>query len=242
MARRFQHGRRDEKEKEFNIDEWKPKTDIGRKVKNKDITSMEQIFEMGKPIIEDEIVDALLPELKEEVLDISMTQRMSDNGRKTQFRAIAIVGDEHGHIGVGAGKADEARPSIETAVKAAKRNLIGVPLGCGSWECGCKQKHTIPIKAVGKNGGVIVTLKPAPRGVGIASDEIVRKVLNMAGVKDSWGVARGRTRSIYNTAMASYDALNSLNRIKFHKEWDTLLGAECKEVEKDAKEDSSSQS
>jgi len=231
--------RREEKEA-FNIDEWNPKTDIGRKVKNKEITSIEQIFEMGKPIVEDGVVDALLPDMKEEVLDISMTQRMSDNGRKTQFRAIAIVGDGHGHIGIGAGKADEAKPSIETALKAAKRNVIGVPLGCGSWECGCKQKHTIPIKVVGKNGGVIVTLKPAPRGVGIAADEIVRKVLGMAGVKDSWGFARGRTRSVYNTAMASYDALNSLNRMKFHKEWDTLLGAESKEVEKDGEKNSSS--
>jgi small subunit ribosomal protein S5 len=239
MARRISR-RRDEEKKVFNIDEWNPKTDIGRKVKNKEITSIEQVFSLGKPIVEDEIVDALLPDLREEVLDVSTTQRMSENGRKTLFRAIAIVGDGHGHIGVGAGKAEEAKPSIETAVKAAKRNVISVPLGCGSWECGCKQKHTIPIKVIGKNGGVIITLKPAPRGVGIAADEIVRKVLGMAGVRDSWGFARGRTRSIYNTAMASYDALNSLNRMKFHKEWDTLLGAECKEVEADVKENSSS--
>jgi len=239
MARKMRGRRREIEKKTFNIDEWNPKTEIGRRVKNKEITSIEQIFEMGKPIVEDEIVDALLPDLKEEILNVSMTQRMSENGRKTQFRAIAIVGDGHGHIGVGAGKADEARPSIETAIKAAKRNVIGIPLGCGSWECGCKQKHTLPIKAVGKNGGVIVTLKPAPRGVGIACDEIVRKVLGMAGVKDSWGFARGRTRSVYNTAMAAFDALDSLNRIKFHKEWDTLLGAECKEVETDVKEDSS---
>ncbi|MEM3555355.1 MAG: 30S ribosomal protein S5 [Candidatus Micrarchaeia archaeon] len=213
-------------EEKFNIDEWNPKTEIGRKVKNKEITSIEQIFEMGKPIVEEEIVDALLPNIKEEVLDISMTQRMSDNGRKTQFRAIVVVGDGQGHIGVGSGKAEEAKPAIETAVRAAKRNVITVPLGCGSWECGCKQKHTIPIKVVGKNGGVIVTLKPAPRGVGIAAHEVVRKVLSMAGVKDSWGFARGRTRSVYNTAMATYDALDSLNRMKFHQEWDVLLGGE----------------
>lgn len=221
-------------EKKFNIDEWNPKTEIGRKVKNKEITSIEQIFEMGKPIIEEEIVDALLPNLKEEVLDISMTQRMSDSGRKIQFRAIVVVGDGQGHIGVGSGKAEEAKPAIETAVKAAKRNVITVPLGCGSWECGCKQKHTIPIKVVGKNGGVIVTLKPAPRGVGVAAHEVVRKVLTMAGVKDTWGFARGRTRSVYNTAMATYNALNSLNHMKFHEEWDALLGKEVEEDEKDS--------
>jgi len=223
-------------EEKFNIDEWNPKTEIGRKVKNKEITSIEQIFEMGKPIVEEEIVDALLPNLKEEVLDISMTQRMSDNGRKTQFRAIVVVGDGQGHIGVGSGKAEEAKPAIETAVRDAKRNITTVPLGCGSWECGCKQKHTIPVKVVGKNGGVIVTLKPAPRGVGIAAHEVVRKVLSMAGVKDSWGFARGRTRSVYNTAMAAYNALDSLNKMKFHEDWDVLLG---KGVEEDEKKDSS---
>lgn len=239
MARRIIR-RRDDEKKVFNIDDWNPKTEIGKKVKSKEITSVDQIFSLGKPIVEDEIVDALLPDLKEEVLDVSMTQRMSENGRKSLYRAIVIVGDGHGHIGVGAGKAEEAKPSIETAVKAAKRNVIAVPLGCGSWECGCKQKHTIPIKVTGKNGGVIITLKPAPRGVGIAADETVRKVLGMAGVKDSWGFARGRTRSVYNTAMASYDALNCLNRMKFHQEWDTLLGEEGKEVGADVKEGSSS--
>jgi small subunit ribosomal protein S5 len=208
-------------EPKINIEDWNPKTEIGKMVKGGKITSIDQIFELGKPIIEHEIVDFLLPNLKSEVLKVSSTQRMSDEGRKTQFRAIVIVGDGDGHLGVGAGKADETRPSIQTALKSAKKNITKVPVGCGSWECGCHGKHSLPIKVVGRNGGVEVTLKPAPRGVGITADEVVRKVLAMAGVKDVWSFARGRTRSVYNTAMATYHALDNLNRMKIKGDWET---------------------
>jgi len=214
-----------EQSKENRIDtgDWNPKTEIGRMVKEGKIISIDQIFELGKPIIEYEVVDFLLPNLKDEVLKVAMTQRMSDEGRKSQFRAIVIVGDGAGHLGLGSGKADETKPAIETALRDAKKNLIKVPLGCGSWECGCHGKHTLPIKVVGKNGGVEVTLKPAPRGVGLAADAIVKKVLGMAGISDIWSFSRGRTRSIYNTAMATYNALDTLNKMKFKGEWESKV-------------------
>ncbi|MEW6328946.1 MAG: 30S ribosomal protein S5 [Candidatus Micrarchaeota archaeon] len=205
--------------------EWVPKTDIGRRVKNKEITAVEQIFELGKPIIEHQIVDILLPNLRDEVIKVSMTQRMTDCGRKTQFRAVVLVGDGAGHLGIGVGKADETKPAIETAIKHAKRNVIHVPLGCGSWECGCGQKHTLPIVSTGKNGSVTITLKPAPRGVGIVANEVVRKVLGMAGVKDAWSFARGRTRGMYNTAMAVFNALGNLNKMKYRGDWETTAEA-----------------
>ncbi len=205
--------------------DWVPKTDIGRRVKSKEITTIEQIFELGKPIIEHQIVDILLPNLRDEVIKVSMTQRMTDCGRKSQFRAVVLVGDGAGHLGIGAGKADETKPAIETAIKHAKRNVIHVPLGCGSWECGCGQKHTLPIVSTGKNGSVIITLKPAPRGVGIVANEVVRKVLGMAGVKDAWSFARGRTRGMYNTAMAVFNALENLNKMKYKGDWETTAEA-----------------
>jgi len=205
--------------------EWVPKTDIGRRVKNKEITTIEQIFELGKPVIEHQIVDILLPNLRDEVIKVSMTQRMTDCGRKSQFRAVVIVGDGVDHLGIGAGKADETKPAIETAIKNAKRHVIHVPLGCGSWECGCGQRHTLPIVSTGKSGSVTITLKPAPRGVGIAANEIVRKVLGMAGVKDIWSFSRGRTRGVYNTAMAVFNALDNLNKMKYKGDWETTADA-----------------
>ncbi len=200
-------------------EEWVPKTDIGKLVKSGEITSVEEIFAKGKKILEHQIVDHLYPDISEETLEVSSTQRMTDNGRKMQFRAIVLVGDKKGHFGIGAGKSEEVKPAIESAVKNAKRNLIAVPLGCGSWECGCGQRHTLPIKAVGKQGSVEVSLKPAPRGLGIAANEVVKKVLSFAGVKDIWSFSRGHTRNVYNTAMATKDALENLNGMKMQGDW-----------------------
>ncbi len=194
--------------------DWIPKSDIGRQVKSGQVTSIEEIFFMGKKVLEHEIVDHLYPNLTEETLEVSSTQRMTDNGRKMQFRAIVLVGDRNGHVGIGAGKSEEVKPAIESAIKNAKRNLISVPLsGEGNY------KHTLPIKVVGKVGSVEVTLKPAPLGLGLAANEVVKKVLGAAGVKDIWSFSRGRTRNIYNTAMAVIDALEKLNTMRLKGGW-----------------------
>jgi len=200
--------------------EWVPKTDVGRLVKTGQITSVEEIFAAGRKILEHQIVDHLYPDMNEETLEVSSTQRMTDNGRKMQFRAIVLVGDKNGHFGIGAGKSEEVKPAIESAVKFAKRNLISVPLGCGSWECGCGKKHSLPIKVVGKLGSVEVSLIPAPRGLGVAANEVVKKVLSAAGVKDIWSFSRGHTRNVYNTAMAAAAALEQLNTMRIKGGWD----------------------
>lgn len=221
--RRGGYSRRPEEKVAFNMDAWQPKTVLGRKVKAKEIVSIDELFELGKPMLEHEIVDALVPELRDEVLEINMTARMTDCGRKFSYRAIALVGDGNGHVGIGAGKAAEAKPAVETAIKYAKRNLVKIPLGCGSWECGCGTRHSVPITIKGKNGSVTVTIKSAPRGLGIAASEVVKKVLRMAGVKDAWTFSRGRTSSIYNTAMATLAALDGLNGMKFKGDWESRL-------------------
>jgi small subunit ribosomal protein S5 len=203
--------------------EWVPKTEIGRQVKSGQVTSVEEIFFMGKKILEYEIVDHLYPNLEEQTLEVSSTQRMTDNGRKAQFRAIVLVGDKNGHVGVGAGKSEEVKPAIESAIKNAKRNLISVPLGRTG-----KYKHTLPIKVVGKAGSVEVTLKPAPLGIGLVANDVVKKVLSLAGVKDVWSFSRGHTRNIYNTAMAVVDAVEQLNTMKLKEGWDPVVDAQVK--------------
>ncbi len=200
--------------------EWIPKSDIGRLVKTGQITSLEEINSRGKPILESGIVDHLYPDMTEDTLEVKSTQRMTGNGRKMQFRAIVLVGDKKGHFGIGAGKSEEVKPAIESAIKNAKRNIISVPLGCGSWESGSGFKNSIPIAVNGRSGSVRVLLKPAPRGVGLAANDVVKKVLAAAGVKDIWSFSRGHTRSIYNTAMATADALDQLNTMKLTKSWE----------------------
>ncbi len=214
--------------------EWMPKTDIGRKVKNGEIASIEEIFSQGKGIQEPEIVDFLLKGVSEETLCIMNTQRMTDCGRKAQFRAVVLIGDKSGHVGIGSGKSEEVQPAIEAAAKDARRNLISVPIGCGSWECGCKTRHSLPIRVVGKNGSVEVVLKPAPRGLGIAANSVVKKVLAAAGVKDSWSFSRGRTRSTYNMAMAVLKALDSLNSMRYAGDCKERASAHVEEVKEAA--------
>jgi len=216
----------EETEKEKAGTEWIPKTELGRRVAKNEVVSIEQVFEEGKPILEHQIVDILLPNLKEETLEVATTNRMTDNGRKMKFRAVVLVGDGNGHLGIGVGKADEVRPAVESAAKDAKRRLIRFPLGCGSWECGCGERHTLPIKVMGKQGSVVLSLKPAPRGVGVVANEVVRKVLSAAGVKDAWSFAKGSTRNVFNTAMAVRNALDSLNHMRYKGEWESALKKE----------------
>ena len=119
----------------FDINAWTPATELGRMVKNHEVTSIEQIFAMSRRIEEVEIVDALLPNIRSEVIDIASVQRMTRNNRKQKFRVVVVAGDEKGHVGIGAAKDIEVKAAIEGAVKNAKRNIIPVMFGCGSWQC-----------------------------------------------------------------------------------------------------------
>ena len=212
-GRRFGNNR-DQNERVFNIEEWTPLTELGKKVKAHEITSIEQIFHSGKRIEEREIVDALLPNLKSEVIEIMSVQRMTKNNRKAKYRVTAVVGDQNGHVGVGAGKDIEVKAAIENAISNAKRNVIPIIFGCGSWQCQCGTSHSLPFTTTGKCGSVEVILKPAPRGLGIVASDPVRKMLVLAGVKDLWSFSRGRTRAKYNTLMAVYRALTNINSMK----------------------------
>jgi small subunit ribosomal protein S5 len=195
---------------------WNPKTELGRMVKSGEITTLEQISDTGKPILEAEIADVLLQGMESETLLIKSTQRVTDSGRKIQFRVVVVVGDHNGHVGVGVGKCDEIRPGLDYAVRDAKKNMISLKMACGSWECKCNSPHSIPKATKGKEGSTIVTLKPAPKGLGLASNATVKKVLSIAGVKDVWSTSTGNTNNVYNTAMATIRALENISMVKPH--------------------------
>ena len=193
---------------------WSPKTKVGKQVKSGEIKSLEDIFASGKTIKEVAVVDSLIPKLEDKVLEIASVQRMTKNNRRQKFRVTVVVGDRNGHVGVGVGKDVEVRPAIETAIRDAKKNIISIRLGCGSWECNCGTSHTLPLTETAKCGSSLVTLKPAPRGVGIVAADTMRSVLELAGVKDVWTYSRGRTRNIYNVAIATYTALKKVTEVK----------------------------
>ncbi|MFC1454636.1 30S ribosomal protein S5 [Candidatus Undinarchaeota archaeon] len=217
--KRMQRGPRKKKPEE--IVEWIPKTRLGKLVKSGEITSLDEIFNNGLNIQEPEIIDALLPDLEESVVEIGragrpfkMVQRMTDSGRRNNFLVIIIVGNGDGYVGLGQGRATDYGPALRKALRNAKLNLIRVPRGCGSWECGCGTGHSLPVGIWGKCGSVRVHIKAAPKGIGLATSKTTKLLLKHAGIKDAWSKSMGHTRTRVNLAKATFDALNNLNKIK----------------------------
>jgi small subunit ribosomal protein S5 len=196
------------------IEGWIPLTGLGKMVASGQITSIDQVLESGKPIKEVEIVDTFLPDLVDEVLDITMVQRMTDSGRRVKFRTVVVVGNRNGYIGFGQGKDSQVGNAITKAIKDAKLSIIKVNRGCGSWECGCSRDHSIPIQVTGKAGSVRVILKPAPQGIGLVTGDIAKKVLGLAGIRDVWGFSSGETRTTINFAKATFNALMQTNMVR----------------------------
>lgn len=198
----------------YDQEEWEPKTNLGRMVKEGSITDIDEIFERGLPIMELEIINHLLPDLEEEVMDVNLVQRMHKSGRKVNFRVIVAVGNKDGYVGLGQGKAREVGPAIRKAVDDAKFNIIKVRRGCGDWGCVCGKEHTVPFKVEGKSGSVRVTLIPAPGGVGLAIGDVGKTILRLAGIADVWSDTKGQTQTTINFANAVFQALKQLSKIK----------------------------
>lgn len=190
-------------------DLWIPRTRLGKLVYEGQVTTFDEAVKSGLPLKEPQIIDMLLPGLEDEVLDINMVQRMTDSGRRVKFRTTVIVGNRDGYVGLGQGRDVQVGGAIRKGIEDAKLNILKIHRGCGSWECGCGQGHTVPYEVVGKSGGVRIYLIPAPRGLGLAAGNTARKVMEMAGIKDVWTRTEGSTRTTLNFAKATYDALLS---------------------------------
>jgi len=195
--------RRYQKEEEV----WIPKTSIGKRVIDGEINSMEEILSEGLRIQEAGIVKKLLPDLKTEVIDVGIIQKMTPNGQSTRFKALVAAGNENGWLGIGMGKSKQMRIAIEKANNAAYLNVSPVKLGCGSWECRCDQKHSVPFKVKGKGGSVTIEILPAPRGLGLVAGRKIRNLLKLAGLKDAWTTAKGSTPTMNSTSKAVLNCL-----------------------------------
>jgi small subunit ribosomal protein S5 len=172
-----------------------------------EINSMEEILSNGLRIQEAGIVKKLLPDLKTEVIDVGIIQKMTANGQSTRFKALVAAGNENGWLGIGMGKSKQMRIAIEKANNAAYLNVSPVKLGCGSWECRCDQKHSVPFKVKGKGGSVTIEILPAPRGLGLVAGRKIRNLLKLAGLKDAWTTAKGSTPTMNSTSKAVLNCL-----------------------------------
>ena len=186
---------------------WIPKTSIGKRVIAGEINSMEEILSKGLRIQEAGIVKKLLPDLKTEVIDVGIIQKMTPNGQSTRFKALVAAGNENGWLGIGMGKSKQMRIAIEKANNAAYLSVSPVKLGCGSWECRCDQKHSVPFKVKGKGGSVVIEILPAPRGLGLVAGRKIRNLLRLAGLKDAWTTAKGSTTTMNSTSKAVLQCL-----------------------------------
>lgn len=212
------------------LDNWRPKTALGRMVRDKQVTDIDVILDRGEIILESEIVDTLLPSIESDLLLIGQakgkfgggqrrifknTQKKTREGNKPKFTVMAVIGDRDGHLGIGLGSSKETVPAREKALRKAKTNIFKICRGSGSWEsAGVKEPHSIPFAVEGKSGSVEVRLMPAPKGKGLCAEKEVAKVLALAGIKDVWSKSRGQTRNKMNMIKAVENALRKLSTTK----------------------------
>ena len=140
-------------------------------------------------------------EFEEEVIQVDRVTRVVKGGRRLRFRATVVIGDKKGRVGYGIGKSQEVQLAIQKAVSKAKRNLIKVPIYKGTIP------HTIQVKFKAAK----VFLRPAAEGTGIIAGGAVRKMLDLAGVKNVLSKSIGSNNRL-NTTKATYEALTKLRR------------------------------
>jgi small subunit ribosomal protein S5 len=138
-------------------------------------------------------------ELKDQVISINRVTKVVKGGKNLSFAALVVVGDQHGIVGFGTGKAKEVPQAIRKAIESAKRNLMRVPLA----------GTTLPHPMLGKFGAGKVLLKPAVEGTGVIAGGAVRAVMNAAGVSNILTKCLG-SNNPHNIIRATFDALKNM--------------------------------
>jgi small subunit ribosomal protein S5 len=154
----------------------------------------------------------------ERVVHIDRVARVVKGGRRFRFRALVVVGDRKGRVGIGIAKGADVTAAVAKAVDVAKKNFISLKL----------YKGTFPHEAQAKVGGSNILLKPAAAGTGLIAGGVVRTVLEVAGVSNALSKSLGSTNKI-NTAYATLEALKEMESAD---KWITRMGDKKPAVKK----------
>src|SRR6476646_9284731 len=160
-------------------------------------------------------LNAQEPKLLERLIKISRVSKVTKGGKKLSFRAIVVVGDENGKVGVGIAKADDVVNAFKKAKSDGRKNLITLPI---------TKSLSIPHRVVGKFGACHIIMRPSIEGSGVIAGGAVRIVLEVAGVKNVIAKQLG-SNNLLNNARASICALDNLTtKSQVAKKRDLNLG------------------
>jgi small subunit ribosomal protein S5 len=141
-------------------------------------------------------------ELNDKLVYVGRTAKVVKGGRRFSFSAIVVVGDGHGHVGFGLGKAAEVVDAVTKATENAKKSLVKIRI----------QGNTIPHEVIGRYGAAKVLIKPATPGTGVIAAGGVRAILELAGVQDVLTKSLGSSNP-HNTVKAAMRGLTELEDV-----------------------------
>lgn len=141
-------------------------------------------------------------EFDSKLLDLTRVERMTGGGRRLKFRAVMIVGDRKGRVGLGVGKGVDVAQAVEKSTKFAKKNLIEVPIING----------TVPFDVEAKFGAARILIRPQKKGRGLVAGGVVRAICELAGIQDVSSKVLSKSRNKINNAKATLKAFDNLKK------------------------------